>query len=108
MPLSIAVSIGIPCSTILPLTALFVETAEWTGTRLPDAPDANPPLSFILLTVTLLGGLTVPAMLILLGASFARLKVSIDCIHTVGRSHSAQITRKWRDLPICAIVVSEV
>ena len=75
IPVSLAVIIGIPCAIVLPLKALFVETPGWTGTRMPNAPDGNPPLSFILVTATFLGGMTVPATLILLGASFARLKV---------------------------------
>jgi len=76
MPVSIAVIIGVPCAIVLPLKALFIETPGWTGTRMPNAPDGNAPLSFILVTATFLGGITVPANLILLGASFARLKVS--------------------------------
>ena len=75
IPVSLAVIIGIPCAIVLPLKALFVETPGWTGTRMPNAPDGNPPLNFILVTATFLGGMTVPATLVLLGASFARLKV---------------------------------
>jgi len=75
MPVTIATLFGIPCSIILPLKALFTYTAGWTGGRMPNAPDGNPPLAFILETATFLGGMTVPAALILLGASFARLKV---------------------------------
>lgn len=75
MPVSLAVIVAIPCSIILPLKALFIQTSGWTGTRMPDAPNGFPPLNFILDTTTFLGGMTVPAMLILLGASFARLKV---------------------------------
>ncbi len=75
MPVSLAVIIAIPCSIILPLKALFIDTPGWTGTRMPNAPNGAPPLNFILDTTTFLGGMTVPAMLILLGASFARLKV---------------------------------
>ena len=76
MPVSVAVVVGIPCSIVLPLKSLFVETPGWTGTRMPNAPDGKPPLSFILVTASFLGAMTVPATLILLGASFARLKAS--------------------------------
>jgi hypothetical protein len=75
MPVTIATLFGVPCSVILPLKALFTYTEGWTGGRMPNAPDGNPPLAFILETATFLGGMTVPAALILLGASFARLKV---------------------------------
>jgi predicted permease len=76
MPVTIATLLGISCSVILPLKALFTYTEGWTGGRMPDAPDGNPPLAFILETAAFLGAMTVPAALILLGASFARLKVS--------------------------------
>lgn len=70
-----AVVLGITFSLVQPLKALLTDTAGWTETRMPDAPDGNPPLHFILETTTFLGAITVPMALILLGASFARLKV---------------------------------
>lgn len=71
-----AVVLGIMFSLIQPLKALLTETTEWTGTRMPNAPDGNPPLSFLLQTTTYLGAVTVPMALIVLGSSFARLEVS--------------------------------
>jgi hypothetical protein len=76
MPISFAVIVSIPCALIPPLRALFTHTDGWTGTRMPNAPDGKPPLSFILEAAAFIGAICIPAGLILLGASFARLKVS--------------------------------
>lgn len=56
------------------LKALFVLSGKsrhktWHG------PDRRPPLAFVLDTTSLLGGITVPLSLILLGSSFARLRL---------------------------------
>lgn len=75
MPVSAAVVIALPCALIPPLRALFTKTEGWTGTRMPNAPDGKPPLAFILETASFIGAICIPAGLILLGASFARLKV---------------------------------
>ncbi|AAW46043.1 hypothetical protein CNBJ0750 [Cryptococcus deneoformans B-3501A] len=88
MPLTVAIIMGIICSVIPPIKALFVTVDGWSGTRIPYAPDGNPPLSFITDTATFLGGMTIPAGLILLGASFGRLKMP----------------KKWSDMPIGAII----
>lgn len=83
MPVSLAVIISIPCALIPPLRALFTNTAGWSGTRIPFGPDGKPPLSFILETASFIGGICIPAGLILLGASFARLKASFSW-HVLG------------------------
>jgi predicted permease len=70
-----AVGVGLIFSLVPPLKALLYSTPSWTGTRMPNAPDGNPPLNFVLETAEFLGALTVPLALIVLGASFARLKV---------------------------------
>ena len=74
-PVTIAILVAVPCSLVLPLKALFTPVDGWTGTRIPNAPNGDPPLGFILQTTLFLGGMSVPTSLILLGASFARLKV---------------------------------
>lgn len=66
---------GLLFSLIQPLKALLTETGGWTGSRMPNAPDNNPPLHFLLDTAAYIGALTVPLGLMLLGSSFARLKV---------------------------------
>jgi hypothetical protein len=76
-PVSISIAIAIPCGIISPLKALFVQVDGWSGTRVPFAPDGNPPLAFITDTAAFIGAISIPAALILLGASFARLKVSL-------------------------------
>lgn len=69
---------GLLCSLIQPLKALLTTTENWTGSRMPNAPDGNPPLFFLLDTTAYIGALTVPLGLMLLGSSFARLQVSFD------------------------------
>ncbi|WOO76965.1 putative transporter [Vanrija pseudolonga] len=68
-----AVVFGLPCSLVSPLKALLTDVPGWTGSRMPNAPDGNPPLHFILETSIFIGAIAVPMALILLGASFARL-----------------------------------
>lgn len=77
-PITISVAVALPCALIPPVKALFVAVDGYTGTIIPNAPDGNPPLGFLLQTASFIGGLTVPCTLILLGASFARLKVPAD------------------------------
>nr|ODO02193.1 hypothetical protein L204_00920 [Cryptococcus depauperatus CBS 7855] len=83
-----ATILGIPISVVEPLKALFTHTDGWTGIKMPNAPDGKPPLHFILDTASFLGGIAVPAALLLIGASFARLK----------------LPKNWIDLPLAAIV----
>jgi hypothetical protein len=75
MPTTVALILALPCSLVLPIKALFVPVDGWTGSRMPHAPDGKPPLAFILETASFVGAMTVPATLILLGASMARLTV---------------------------------
>ncbi|KAL1746503.1 auxin efflux carrier [Schizophyllum fasciatum] len=69
-PTVVTICISLPCALVPELKALFVNTGNpsWHG------PDGNPPLYFLLDTASLLGQLVVPSGLILLGASFARIK----------------------------------
>ena len=77
-PVPISIILALPCSLVLPLKALFVsDVAGWSGTRIPYAPNGGPALGFLLDTTIFLGGMSVPTSLILLGASFARLRVSL-------------------------------
>ncbi|BEJ12505.1 hypothetical protein CspHIS471_0209650 [Cutaneotrichosporon sp. HIS471] len=83
---------GLLCSLIQPLKALLTTTESWTGSRMPNAPDGNPPLFFLLDTTAYLGALTVPLGLMLLGSSFARL----------------QFPSRLRDAPIAATIAMAV
>ncbi|KAL7419128.1 Protein M3 [Cryptotrichosporon argae] len=87
-PTTWATFLGIPISVVSPLKALFTPVDGWSGTRIPYAPDGNPPLYFLLETATFMGQISIPAALVLLGASFARLKMP----------------NSWRELPLAAIV----
>jgi hypothetical protein len=81
-PVSCAILIAIPCGIVPPLKALFVVVPDWSETRVPFAPDGRPPLAFIMETAQFIGGVTIPSALILLGASFARLKVRCVAMFT--------------------------
>ncbi|KAK0204281.1 auxin efflux carrier [Desarmillaria ectypa] len=74
-PITMSMYIAIPVSLIPQLKALFVEV---DGGPYYHGPDGNPPLTFIIntgKTLCFVGNITVPMALILLGASFARMKV---------------------------------
>ena len=75
MPNTIALAIALPCALIQPVKALFTPVPGWSQSRIPYAPDDRPPLAFILETASFVGAITVPASLILLGASMGRLTV---------------------------------
>ncbi|KAF8518031.1 auxin efflux carrier [Hysterangium stoloniferum] len=73
-PVTVTVVLSIPIALIQPLKALFVDTTRIGG---PDwkGPDGHPPLFFMIDTASFIGSITVPMALIVLGASFARLKM---------------------------------
>ncbi|WVR04802.1 hypothetical protein IAU60_001814 [Kwoniella sp. DSM 27419] len=91
-PFMAAIVLGIVCSTINPVKALFVKVPGYSGASIPFAPNGEPPLSFITDTATFLGGISIPCGLMLLGASFGRLKVP----------------KKWSDVPFAAIIAMTV
>ncbi|PBK63118.1 hypothetical protein ARMSODRAFT_1058287 [Armillaria solidipes] len=71
-PITMSMYIAIPISLIPQLKALFVEVDGGPSYR---GPDGNPPLTFIITTAEFVGNMNVPMTLILLGASFARMKI---------------------------------
>ncbi|KAK0496606.1 auxin efflux carrier [Armillaria luteobubalina] len=71
-PITMSMYIAIPVSLIPQLKALFVEV---DGGPYYQGPDGNPPLTFIINTAEFVGNINVPMALILLGASFARMKI---------------------------------
>ncbi|KAK0219707.1 auxin efflux carrier [Armillaria nabsnona] len=71
-PITISIYIALPISLIPQLKALFVEVDGGPSYR---GPDGNPPLTFIITTAKFVGNMNVPLILILLGASFARMKI---------------------------------
>ncbi|OCF77171.1 membrane protein [Kwoniella mangroviensis CBS 8886] len=89
-PFMAAIVLGIICSTVRPIKALLVPVDGWSVSRIPNAPNDEPPLSFIMDTATFLGGISIPGGLVLLGASFGRLK----------------LPKKWSDIPFAAILLT--
>ncbi len=47
-PITTSLVISLPIALVTPLKALFTTVDGWTGSKIPNAPDGNPPLSFIL------------------------------------------------------------
>ncbi|GJE87345.1 auxin efflux carrier [Phanerochaete sordida] len=73
-PVTIAIAIALPIALVQDLKALFVDIASEGGPRW-HGPDGKPPLAFIIDTASFVGNIAVPLALIMLGASFARLRV---------------------------------
>ncbi|PCH44842.1 hypothetical protein WOLCODRAFT_133395 [Wolfiporia cocos MD-104 SS10] len=88
-PITCSLVISLLVSLVPDLKALFVDVADQEG---PDwhGPDGNPPLAFVMDTASFLGDMAVPLALIVLGGSFARLK----------------IPRPFSRLPIAAMLAS--
>ncbi|KAL7411983.1 auxin efflux carrier [Mrakia frigida] len=90
-PITLSLLAAIIIALVPPLKALFVPNVEgWTGTKIKLAPDGRPALAFIQETAVFIGAICVPGALILLGASFARLKVP----------------KTWSALPIGAMLAT--
>ena len=73
MPCSASIILGFVISIVPVLKALFVP--DVLGVNMPSAPDGQPPLAFLLDTMTFVGNASVPLGLIILGSALARLKV---------------------------------
>ncbi|PCH40729.1 auxin efflux carrier [Wolfiporia cocos MD-104 SS10] len=73
-PITCSLAISLPIALITDLKALFVNVTDQGG---PDwhGPDGNPPLAFVMDTTSFIGDMAVPLSLIILGGSFARLKI---------------------------------
>lgn len=84
-PQALAILVALPIALIKPLKGLFVAIEN---SPIPNAPDGQPPLAFILDTCTFIGAASVPLGLICLGSALARMDIPL---------------KQWRDLPIAAI-----
>ncbi|KAI0830249.1 auxin efflux carrier [Trametes gibbosa] len=73
-PVTIAIAISLPVALIKPLKALFVDMSSLGGPNW-HGPDGRPPLVFVMDTAQFINTVAVPLALILLGASFVRIKV---------------------------------
>ncbi|KAK7051074.1 Protein M3 [Paramarasmius palmivorus] len=85
-PASLSILISFPIALIPQLKGLFVETS---GSGIPNAPDHQPPLAFIIDFAQFMGAASVPLGLIGLGSALARLHIPRG---------------DWRSLPIGAIL----
>lgn len=73
-PVTCTLLISLPIALIQPLKALFVDVSSVGGPNWK-GPDGRPPLAFIIDTAQFVGDIAIPLALILLGASFARLRI---------------------------------
>ncbi|KAI0651194.1 auxin efflux carrier [Trametes meyenii] len=73
-PVTLAIAVALPIALIQPLKALFVDVSDQGGPNW-HGPDGRPPLVFVMDTAQFIDTIAVPLALILLGASFARIKV---------------------------------
>ncbi|KAG1741689.1 auxin efflux carrier [Suillus lakei] len=85
-PVLLSVVVSLIVSRISALKALFIPNVS--GTNIPLAPDGQPPLAFIMDTVTLLGAANSPIGLIILGSALARMNIPRG---------------RWTSLPLGAI-----
>ena len=69
---SLSILISFPVALIPKLKGLFVYVPE---AQIPNAPDGQPPLSFIMDTASFMGAASVPLGLVCLGSALARLKI---------------------------------
>ncbi|KAF5368909.1 hypothetical protein D9758_003080 [Tetrapyrgos nigripes] len=84
-PASLSILLSFPIALVPQLKGLFTETS---GSGIPNAPDGQPPLAFILDFTSFMGAASVPMALIGLGSALARIQVPRD---------------QWKDLPLGAI-----
>ncbi|PSR83798.1 hypothetical protein PHLCEN_2v5612 [Hermanssonia centrifuga] len=79
-PASLSVILAFPIDLITPLKGLLVSLPN---SPIPNAPDGQPPLAFIMDTATFVGAASVPLGLICLGSALARLKVPMNAWNTM-------------------------
>ena len=83
-PATISIVVSFPIALIKPLKGLFI---SFDDSPIPNAPDGNPPLYFVMDTANFLGAASVPLGLVCLGTALAKLKMP----------------HKWSSLPLGAI-----
>lgn len=84
-PQALPILVALLISLVKPLKALFVVVEN---SPIPNAPDGQPPLAFIMDACTFIGAASVPLGLVCLGSALARMNIQLS---------------QWRDLPIAAI-----
>ncbi|KIP06170.1 hypothetical protein PHLGIDRAFT_128453 [Phlebiopsis gigantea 11061_1 CR5-6] len=105
-PVTIAMVISLPIALVQPLKALFVDVSSTGG---PDwkGPDGKPPLAFIIDTANFLGNIAVPLALVMLGASFARLRVPRPLSRLPILAMLAVTLVKMAILPVVGILICQ-
>ncbi|CED85262.1 Auxin efflux carrier [Phaffia rhodozyma] len=74
-PVVAALILALLFALVPPMKALLVDDVSgWSDGKVPNSPNGTPILAFVQDTATFVGGICIPASLMLLGASFARLK----------------------------------
>ncbi|KAJ6570893.1 auxin efflux carrier [Mycena vulgaris] len=86
IPSSLSILLSFLIALVPPLKALFLVVP---GTHIPNAPDGEPPLAFVIDTANFIGAASVPMGLVCLGSALARLRVPRDA---------------WSALPLGAIM----
>ena len=74
-PCTVGILAALVIALVTPLKALFTPLPPGTHSPIPNAPDGQPPLAFILDTASFTGGASVPLGLVCLGNALARLKI---------------------------------
>ena len=87
-PPAFSILVSLPLALVPVLKALFVAPPAPERSPIPNAPDGQPPLAFVLDTATFVGAASVPLGLICLGSAIARL----------------QIPHHWSKLPVGSIL----
>lgn len=90
LPPSITILASFLIAFITPLKALFTPVPGYSS--IPNAPDGQPPLAFVLDTANFVGAASIPLGLICLGSALARLELP-----------SVRSPADWARLPIAAI-----
>jgi hypothetical protein len=109
--ITITLVVALVIAVIPSLKALFVPlpptsgsgptTTRWAG------PDGRPPLAFLIDTAAFVGGICVPLALILLGASFARLRIPRPLSRLPFPAMLAAALGKMVVLPVIGVLVVE-
>lgn len=90
LPPSLTILASFLIAFVTPLKALFTPVPGYAS--IPDAPDGQPPLAFVLDTASFVGGASIPLGLICLGSALARLELP-----------GVRSPTDWARLPLAAI-----
>lgn len=90
LPPSLTILVSFLIAFVTPLKALFTPVPGYAS--IPNAPDGQPPLAFVLDTASFVGGASIPLGLICLGSALARLELP-----------SVRSPADWARLPLAAI-----